>query len=250
MTAEPRNATPSSLYASHSSAVCRTPSGGSLSQGIVKNAALRCHDALNSSSATSPAVSLPVCATVDKRHFVRGGLAVPFASLRQRRCSSPSDRDLARADVVPMHQAQRVRPKSRFRCFVSSERAADQRCNPRIWSNRAGVPPPMPTHERARSSTRDHVRSSVGLEQSCETGTAAAAEWAAAAVCVGCSVRPRREGRVSGRESGRSRWIPAPRESRPARRARPVLRSDGAGLVVSPEQVGPLVEASDRGLAS
>jgi hypothetical protein len=74
--------------------------------------------------------------------------------------------------------------------------------------------------------------SSVGLKQSCETGTAAA-EWAAAAVPVRCSVRPRREGRVSGRESGSEPVASrALCEWRPARRARPMLRSDVAGLVV------------------
>ena len=42
--------------------------------------------------------------------------SAPWASLRQRRCSSSlrSDRELARADVMPMHRTQRVRPRGGF----------------------------------------------------------------------------------------------------------------------------------------
>ena len=172
--------------------------------------------------------------TVGLPHGDSDGARAPPIGTSHARCRAYAPGATGAAKVaLPLLRQQRARGGS---ALQSSH----------LVESSSGVLPPMPTHEGARSPTRDHVRSSVGLEQSCETGTAAAAEWAAAAVPVGCSVRPRREGRVSGRESGRSRSIPAPRESRPARWATPVLRSDGALSRRRPRRARPWGAAASQ----
>jgi hypothetical protein len=134
---------------------------------------------------------------------IRSRLPTPLSPLR--RAPAPTDVE-TRLSLRHVRAARRC-------AVVCVEGSSNRLLSAALLLVHRETPPPMrpggrfaPHHHRAPPSTRGHVRFFRWLEGTWKTGTAAA-EWAAAAVRVGCSVRPRWEAGSAVGRSGSSRWI-------------------------------------------